>query len=249
MRTVAIVQARTTSTRLPGKVLADIDGRPMLGRVLDRVAAAATIDEVCVATTTNALDDPIVQIARASGHRWFRGDEHDVLGRYVGAAREANAEVVVRVTSDCPLIDSHVIDLVTTELTQNPATADYASNVSTRTYPRGLDVEALFRDALERAHRLATTKDEREHVTMVVYASQAVLFLRREVVDAVDNSDLRWTVDYPADLAVVRDVYRALDIAHRSPAYDEIVRWFRANPNATLRNRDLATWSPTATLH
>jgi spore coat polysaccharide biosynthesis protein SpsF len=245
MKTVAIVQARTTSTRLPGKVLADIEGKSMLARVLERVAAAESIDEVVVATTSNHVDDPIVEIATTAGHRWFRGDEHDVLGRYVGAARESEADAIVRVTSDCPLVDPYVIDLVTNELSRNRGSLDYASNVTTRTYPRGLDVEAFFRDTLERAHRLATTREEREHVTMVIYSSRAALFLRSEVVDAVDNSDLRWTVDHLADLEVVRDAYRALELSQNHRPYQEIVRWFRDNPSIGLRNSELQTWSPT----
>jgi spore coat polysaccharide biosynthesis protein SpsF len=245
MKIVAIVQARISSSRLPRKVMADIEGEPMLSHVLRRVAAAKSVDEVSVATTTNPSDDAIVAIARNAGHRWFRGDEHDVLSRYVGAAREASADVVVRITSDCPLIDPAVIDRVVDELASHAPECDYASNVTHRSFPRGLDVEAMFRDALDRTDRFAQARDEREHVTMAIYASRAAHFLRRDVVDAVDNSDLRWTVDYPVDLEVVRIVYRQLRLAERPLPFREVVRWFRDNGSIAARNADLVTWSPT----
>jgi len=246
VRTVAIVQARTTSTRLPGKVLLDLAGRPVLDRVLERVAAAPGVDEVVVATTVNATDDPVVALADRAGHRWFRGDEHDVLGRYVGAAREARADVVVRVTADCPLLDPAVVGRVAAELVGNADRCDYAGNAVVRSYPRGLDAEALFADVLERVHRLATRPEEREHVTMAVYSTHAALFLRRDVVAATDDGDLRWTVDHPVDLDVVRAVYDALGLADRRLGYEDVVAWCRRHPEVAARNADLVTYSPPA---
>jgi spore coat polysaccharide biosynthesis protein SpsF len=222
---VAIVQARMTSTRLPGKVLMDLAGAPMLEREIDRIRAAATIDEVVVATTVNATDDPVVDLARARGVRVFRGDEHDVLSRYLGAAAEADADVVVRVTADCPLLDPGVIDRVVRALDRE---ADYASNVVERTFPQGLDCEALHRDVLERVGRLATSQPAREHVTWLVYAERPELFVRRDVLDPEDNSDLSWTVDRPEDLEHVRDLYARFGLAERALPYTEIVAGVRA---------------------
>jgi len=222
---VAIVQARMTSTRLPGKVLMDLAGAPMLVRELERVRRAATIDEVVVATTTNATDDPVAEVVAAHGARVFRGDEHDVLGRYLGAAREVDAGVVVRITADCPLIDPGVVDRVVGALDRE---ADYASNVVVRTFPQGLDCEALHRDTLERVGRLATSAAAREHVTWLIYAERPELFVRRDVTDPEDNSDLRWTVDRPEDLDRVRALYDRFGLAERPLPYAELIAGVRA---------------------
>lgn len=244
MRTVAIVQARMTSTRLPGKVLMDLAGRPVLDRVLERLAAAPGVDEVVVATTVEVTDDPVVALTGRLGHRWFRGSEHDVLGRYAGAAREAGADVVVRVTADCPLLDPTVVGAVVTELLEYRSSCDYAGNAVVRSYPRGLDTEAMFRDVLDRVDRIATAPAQREHVTMAIYASFPELFRRRDVVAAQDDSDLRWTVDHAIDLEVVRAAYEALGLGQEPLPYLDVVGWFRANPEVAERNADLVTWSP-----
>src|SRR5687767_7584473 len=143
MKVVIVVQARMTSTRLPGKVLMDVSGRPMLAWQIERLQRCAA-QEIVLATTSNAADDPVVELAARLGIRSFRGSEHDVLARFVGAARQAHADVVVRVTADCPLLDPAITDRVINELLEHRGECDYASNVLRRTYPRGLDVEAFF---------------------------------------------------------------------------------------------------------
>src|SRR4051794_2892975 len=163
MRRVAIVQARMTSTRLPGKVMMELAGRPLLERELERLQRCDRIDELVVATTTNRDDDVLVDLARRLGVRWYRGSETDVLGRYAGAAREAAAALVVRLTSDCPLIDPAETDLVVEALEERRGECDYAANVLDRDLPRGLDTEALWRDVLERMDRMATSTPAREH--------------------------------------------------------------------------------------
>lgn len=244
MRTVAIIQARMTSTRLPGKVLADLAGSPVLGHVVRRVLAARQIDDVVIATTVNASDDPVVALADQLGVRWHRGDERDVLSRYVDAAREAAADTVVRITADCPLTDPAVIDSVCQALAQRRTACDYASNAVVRSFPRGLDVEALFRDTLDRVNRLATEPAEREHVTSAVYSTHVDVFLRHDVVAEHDDSDLRWTVDYPLDLEVVREAYDALALAENHRPYAEVVTWFREHPGVSSKNAALTTWEP-----
>ena len=229
MKRVVIVQARMTSTRLPGKVLMDLAGRPMLAQQLRRLARCRQVDEIVVATTTNATDDPVVAVARAEGARWFRGSEADVLARYVGAARETKAEVVIRVTADCPLIDPEVSDCVVEALLASQALYDYASNVAQRTYPQGLDTEALFADTLERVNRMARSSSAREHVTHYILKERPELFSVRSVLDTIDSSDLRWTVDWPEDLALVRRLYEELDLAQRMTGYREIVAQVRAH--------------------
>lgn len=206
MTTVAIVQARMSSTRLPGKVLLDLAGEPMLARVVERARRSAPIDEVVVATTTGAEDDAIVDLAVARGWPVHRGSRDDVLDRYVGAARAHGATTIVRITSDCPLLDPEVVTRVVRGLDQG---ADYCSNVlPTRTFPRGLDVEAMPLRTLERAATEATQPHEREHVTPYVHAHPQ-RFRLTGVKAHGDFSAHRWTVDTPEDLALVRAVFAA----------------------------------------
>jgi spore coat polysaccharide biosynthesis protein SpsF len=222
MHTVAILQARMGSSRLPGKVLADIGGMTMLARAVCQLHAASRIDMVCIATTTAAADDPIADAAEQLDVDVHRGSEHDVLERYRDAARACDAEVIVRATSDCPLLDPAVIDAVVAALSED---VDYASNTHERTYPRGLDVEAVHRDTLERIARLATSSAAREHVTSFVL-EQPALFRVRQVRAQRDDSDLRWTIDTAEDLAVVREL---IELTGDAP-YEERVAAVRAQP-------------------
>ena len=240
MKRVVIVQARMGSVRLPGKVLADLAGRPMLTQQLLRLARCARADEVVVATTTQAADDPVVSLARAAGVRWFRGSEQDVLSRYVGASRESAADLIVRVTADCPLIDPGEVDRVVGALEERPGEFDYASNVIRRTFPRGLDTEAFFRDTLERTGRLGVEPKAREHVTWFILRERPDLFLRRSIEDSENHSDLRWTVDTPEDLALARRVYSDLDLGNSPRAYREILAHVRAHPDISALNAAIA---------
>lgn len=228
MKRVLVLQARTTSTRLPGKVLMDLGGRPMLARQLERLARCRQVDEIVVATTVNATDDPVVAVAEEAGVRWFRGSEADVLSRYAGAAREAGADVVIRSTADCPLIDPEIVDRVIDTLVDGRAELDYASNVVRRTYPQGLDVEALFRDTLERVDRMATSRPAREHVTWFIHSERPELFGIGSVTDAEDHSDLSWTVDTAEDLQRVRGIFGLLGLDAAYVRYPEAVRAVRA---------------------
>jgi spore coat polysaccharide biosynthesis protein SpsF len=200
----------------------------MLAQQLRRLRRCREADEIVVATTVNAADDPVVALAEGEGVRWHRGSEHDVLGRYAAAAAESRADVVVRVTADCPLIDPEVTDRVIAELSGHAQECDYASNVLPRTFPRGLDTEALFHDVLVRVDRLARSAAAREHVTLFVAVERPELFARRNVADAEDHSDLRWTVDTAEDLAGVRAIYEGLGLSDRFLPYPEILAWVRA---------------------
>jgi spore coat polysaccharide biosynthesis protein SpsF len=241
MRTVAIVQARMGSSRLPGKVLADLAGATMLARVVERLRAARTIDDVVIATSILGGDDAVACEAERLGAGVHRGSEHDVLARFLGAAEEFSADAIVRVTADCPLLDGGVVDRVVGALGRD---VDYASNTHERTYPRGLDVEALHRDTLERIARLGTSPAAREHVTAFVM-EQPQLFRVRQVRGERDDSDLRWTVDTPEDLAMVRGLYAALVM----PApYDAVVAAVRARPELAAANAHV-TQKPWETAH
>jgi spore coat polysaccharide biosynthesis protein SpsF len=237
VRAVAIIQARMGSTRLAGKVLADLGGASLLGRVVQRLRGARMIDDVVVATTGNVADDPLAAEAIKVGAGLFRGNEHDVLTRYLGAARTWQAELVVRVTAACPLLDAAVIDEVVTALASG-APCDYASNTLIRTYPRGLDVEVLHLDALERLGRLARTPETRAHVTSFVMESPA-LFRVRQIRAQVDDSDLRWTVETAEDLALVCALYDELQLADHPRPYADVVAAVRARPTLTAVNGHL----------
>lgn len=203
---VAVVQARMGSTRLPGKVLMEVCGRPLLAHMLDRVARAGTIDAVWVATSTDPRDDAVAELAAASGHAVFRGSEQDVLARFAGAADAAGAATVVRLTGDCPLITPDAIDLVVGAL--GASGADLATNAPPqgRTWPDGVDAEAFPRDALERAASTAADPLDREHVTRWLHANARVEVVHHDP----PLGDVRITVDTAEDLALVRGVLERL---------------------------------------
>lgn len=243
MKTVFLLQARMGSRRLPGKVLLELAGEPLLVQVLRRLQHCRTAAAIVVATTTRPEDEAIVSLARQSGVGWWQGSEDDVLGRLREAAQTLRAEIVVRVTADCPLLDPEVCDLVVASLQQRRQQCDYASNVLRRTYPRGLDVEAMFLDTLLRLDRLAVTAEDREHVTSFL-RRRPELFLTHSVEDQEDNSDLRWTVDTAVDLALLRRLYQELDLGSRIVNYREIVAYVRARPELARYNQDQETWDP-----
>lgn len=238
-----------TSTRLPGKVLQEVGGQPMLRQQIRRLRECQAVDEIVIATTVNADDDLIAELAKSEHLVCVRGDERDVLGRYVLAAKQARAEVVIRSTADCPLIDPEVTDAVINELMDHADECDYASNTIERTFPRGLDVEAFFFDTLLRLNRLGQSAAAREHVTVALHSEQPHLFLRRSVVSTENNADLRLTVDTEADLELVRRLYAELDLNARVVPYREIVAHLRANPVLIKINEGIETWSPPQRSH
>lgn len=207
-KVVAIVQARMASTRLPGKVLADIGGHPMLWHVINRAKAARTVDQIVVATSASSADNPIFDFCAQQGIACFRGNETDVLDRLYQAARKFRADIVIRLTADCPLVDPQVIDKVAN--TYLKGGYDYVSNTLRYTYPDGLDVEVFSFQALEKAWREAVSFVEREHVTPYIRTSR--LFNLGNVENDSDTSgqNNRWTVDEAADLEFIRAVYSRL---------------------------------------
>ncbi len=244
MRTICIIQARTNSRRFPGKVLMDLCGKPMLIQQIRRLKRCTQLDEIVIATTRHSTDEPLVHLADEEHVGWFRGSEQDVLSRFVGAAKEFNAEVIVRITADCPLIDPDVTDLVIQELVSKPNEFDYGSNVQERTYPRGLDTEVFFLDTLLRMGRLADSECAREHVTILPRSERPDLFLCKSVTDDEDNSDLRWTVDTVADLELIRQLYRRLSLDSKHVPYREILSHIRLNTDLVGLNTGIETWTP-----
>jgi len=210
MRVVCIVQARTGSSRLPGKVLKELAGRPMLAHLIERLKACAAYDRIVVATTVNRRDDPVAELAGGAGVGVFRGDEEDVLSRYARAAVEFGAEVVVRVTADCPLVDP-----VTSAETVRyflSGDFDYAGAGVGSGLPRGLDTEVFTRAALEEAHRMATDQPSREHVTYYIYHHPERFRLAPpyEAPPELQRSHYRLCVDEEDDFRLISEVYRRL---------------------------------------
>lgn len=232
MKVVAVIQARTGSKRLPGKVLADIGGETMLARVVHRTQRTRQLDEVVVATTVKEMDEAIVSEANKLGVPVFRGDEQDVLDRYYQAALIHRADVVVRITSDCPLIDPEVIDRVVGAFLNE--TPDYASNGLIRTYPWGLDTEVITLESLARAWREARELYQRTHVTPYIYQHPGK-FRLLSVRNDVDYSAYRWTVDTPEDLDFVRAVYARLGAAEKF-SWREVLEVLAREPALTELN-------------
>jgi spore coat polysaccharide biosynthesis protein SpsF len=207
VKVTAIVQARMGSTRLPGKVLLDLGGETVLARVVNRLRRATLVNEIVVATTDSVADDAIIQECHGLGVTSFRGSENDVLDRYYRAALQTSAEGIVRITSDCPLIDPQITDdAIRSFLDLHP---DYASNALQRTYPRGLDTEVVTRDALARTWREAELPYQRAHVTPYLYENPGQFDILA-VKGAFDYSNHRWTLDTPQDLAFIRALYDRL---------------------------------------
>jgi spore coat polysaccharide biosynthesis protein SpsF len=234
MKTVAVIQARMASSRLPGKVLVDLAGEPMLQHVVRRAAWAATLNSVVVATSTAPSDDPVVRFCKNRGVAVFRGSLEDVLDRYYRASELFAADAIVRLTADCPLLDPRVIDRVVRVFLQGDY--DYVSNVLECTYPDGLDTEVIGRAALERCWREARLKSEREHVTPYIY-KHPDRFKVCNVRHSEDLSAYRWTVDEPRDLEVVRVILGRL--GRRKFGMDDIVALLRAEPGLLELNKDI----------
>jgi spore coat polysaccharide biosynthesis protein SpsF (cytidylyltransferase family) len=227
MTTVAVIQARCGSTRFPRKVLAPLQGRPMLTHIIERVSRATLVDRVVVATTDGPIDDEVAILARASGAGVTRGPEDDVLIRYVMAAREHDADVIVRITADCPLTDPDVVDSVIHA--RNAHDAYYASNVEPPTFPEGYDCEVFTHACLTRIDGEATLAYEREHVTVRVREHLGE-FQTAHVAHEPDLSWMRLTVDVAADL---ERISRLLDSLPLSPPPDlaAVVAAFQRDPS------------------
>lgn len=241
-KNVAIIQARMSSSRLPGKVLQDIAGKPMLAHVVSRTRRAGLVDEVVVATTVDASDDPIEEYCLAQKIEFYRGSLYDVLDRFYQCALEYEADEVVRITADCPLIDPEVVDLTIREFRERGV--DFAANRLPppwhRTFPIGLDTEVCTMQALERAWKEATEKHEREHVMPYLY-SELGRFMVYQVNTQPDYGSMRWTVDTPEDLAFLRRIFEAFP-GRDDFSWLEVLELVQAHPelleiNAGIRHK------------
>lgn len=231
MRINAVIQARAGSTRLPGKVLADLGGRPVLEWVVRAARAANRIHEVIVATSTLPGDDAVADLAESLGVPVVRGSEDDVLSRFIAALDAHPADAVIRLTADCPLLDPTLIDAVAGAWAAAPGN-DYVSTVLVRSLPRGLDVELVTAQALRAVDRMATGHD-RVHVTSGVYADpKAFSLLGICVTPAAD--DLRVTLDTPEDLVLLRAL--VAELSDTPPSWRDVVAILRARPDLVAIN-------------
>jgi spore coat polysaccharide biosynthesis protein SpsF len=232
------------SSRLPGKVLKQICGRPMLGLVVERASRSKLVSRIVVATTTDLGDDPVEDFCRSSSITCFRGSEFDVLDRYYQAARENHADIVVRLTADCPFIDAALIDAAIEKLLDTEA--DFSANrlppPYQRTYPIGLDTEVATFKALETAWKLAKKPFEREHVMPFLYDPQNNF--KVVILDADKNyGNQRWTVDAPEDLDFIQQVAEKLG-CRMDFAWAEVLKILNDNPellkiNANITHKSL----------
>lgn len=230
-KTVALVQARMSSRRLPGKVLADLGGVPMIDFMLQRVKQATKVDEAVVLTSEDPSDDQLVTFCKDNGIPVITGPLNDVLERYRIGAGKTEADIIIRLTGDCPLIDPNIIDRVVA--LRSAAQADYASNIDPPTYADGLDVECFTKELLERACREAHEPAHREHVTL--WMREVANDVRKENLTAfLSSSDLRITVDYEDDLAIVRQIVEMLGERAASADTYDILRLFERHAGLRL---------------
>lgn len=209
MKTTIVIQARMTSTRLPGKVLKEVLGKPLLEYQIERLRRVKSADEIVIATTINETDQPILDLCNKLSVPYYRGPEDDVLARYYGAAKQYKADIVVRITSDCPLIDPVVVERVIMFFKNHYPKYDYVSNCLERTYPRGMDTEVFSFQALSEAFFEAKARPDREHVTPFIYMRPGRYRLANVHYEK-NYSYYRWTVDTPEDFELIQKIITTL---------------------------------------
>jgi len=206
---VATIEARMTSSRLPGKVLLPVEGKPALLHIVERLKRSRYIDDVVVATTVNATDDPIEKMCRENDCSFYRGSEEDVLVRVLEAAKSVEADVIVEITGDCPVIDWRVVD----DLIEfyNNGDYDYCSNMGQRPYPVGFETQVFAVDVLQKVSELTTNKADREHVSLYIYTHPEIFKIGyREADERFYYPDIEVTLDDENDYELVREIYAEL---------------------------------------
>lgn len=233
----AIIQARTTSTRLPNKVLMDLTpGKSMLWHVVERLKPAKKIDEIILTIPNTKENDVLEKFAKDNKIKFFRGSENDVLSRYYETARAFKIDAIVRITSDCPFVDPEIVDKVVGEHLKSGA--DYTSNIQARTFPKGMDVEALNFSILEKAHKEAKDSADREHVTLYIRKNPQI-FKQADVKNDKDLFHFRWTVDEQADLDFVREIYKRLYPVKKIFLMQDILNVLEKEPKLLEINKEI----------
>jgi len=235
-RVVAILQARMSSSRLPGKVLTPLLGKPMLQLQCERIARSKLIDKLVIATSDDSSDDAIKAFCDAQQISCFRGALEDVLSRYYAAYQANPAQHIVRLTGDCPLTDPAIIDQVIALHLETEA--DYTSNCAPATLPDGLDVEVMRAEALSQAYHQAERPSEREHVTLYL-RNHSERFNLHNYTHPCDHSGLRWTVDQAEDLALVTQVYQALYPKNAAFTTEDVLQLLERQPQLNQINADI----------
>lgn len=228
LKIATIIQARMGSSRLPGKVMLKICKKTVLEHVINRVEKSKLVDEIIIATTKKESDEIIVKEATRCGVKYFKGSEEDVLSRYYFAAKENDVDIIIRITSDCPLIDSHIIDEVIDFYLKNDydIVTNAGNDLIQRTYPRGLDVEIFSLKALENAHSNAKEKYQREHVTPYIYEnSEKIYYYKNEE----DYSKHRWTLDTKEDFELINIIYNNLYNGDHEFYFHDILNFINNN--------------------
>lgn len=235
MKTVAIVQARMGSTRLPGKVLKEVLSRPLLSYQIERMKRINLIDEIIIATTPNQ-NEAIIELCKNEKINYFVGSESDVLERYYQVAKKYQADIVVRMTSDCPIIDAQIVDQLIS-MYQN-GEYDYVSNTIERTFPRGMDAEVFSFESLERAYNEAQRDYEREHVTPYLYLNEDT-FKIGQLTQQNDTNEIRLTVDTPEDFEVIKRIIEALYPINPNFKLKDILEILAENPEWLEINKEI----------
>jgi len=238
LKTVAIVQARMSSSRLPGKIMRPVVGKPLLELLVERLKRARRVDEVVIATTTNDGDDQVESLTQRLGIGCFRGSEHDVLDRVLRAAQATGTDVIVEITGDCPLIDFQVIDKLVDVYQANDF--DYVANILKRTFPRGLDTQVFATSVLEEVARLTDDPVDHEHVSLYIY-QHPERFKLHNVESGMPEEfwDLRLTVDTAEDFALVRRVYEELYPVNPAFTVQDVAELFQRQPELRTINQHI----------
>lgn len=236
MHVTAIIQARMGSTRLPGKVLLPLFDKTVLGHVISRLQQSRLLNDIVVATTGLLRDDDVAEETKKYSARVYRGSEDDVLDRFFAASRLTPCDWIVRVTADCPLVDSGILDAMLRELQANEQQIDYLSNTLLRTFPRGLDVEILSESVLRDVSERTQDATDREHVTPYIYRHPDRYRLR-SYENQTDYSHYRWTLDTPADWQLIQAIYGELYPIHPSFLWQEVLQLLEKEPHLTTINR------------
>ena len=228
MRKLIIVQARMTSTRLPGKVMKIVCGKPLLEHLINRLKRVKCADQIVIATTVNESEDIIVDLCKKLDISYFRGSEEDVLGRYYETAVKYEGDVIIRITSDCPVIDPDVVDYLIDFYMKNLKKYDYVTNTLKRTYPRGMDVEIFSFSILKEAYERAKREEEREHVTTFI-RNRSTQYRLHNIKHSSDFSHYRLTVDTSEDLELIRRIFESLYVENPEFTMKDILSKMAAN--------------------
>jgi len=234
----AIVQARMGSARLPGKVMMPVNGRPLLDYMIERLKRANILEKIVVATTNSRLDEQIVAWCEESEVACFQGDENDVLSRYYQCSKQFDASIVVRMTSDCPLIDPKIIDEVVQSYLDRPD-VEFSSNTVPLPcfYPDGMDVEVFSTDLLKKAYDDAQLPSEREHVTFFMWKTGKFKTYRLD--PPKDISQYRFTVDYPQDFEVIKAILEQLYVENQTFSLSDLIQFMNENPHLSALQKNI----------